>query len=315
MPIVKVTDLAYVRLQSPDLDQAEEFLTNFGMTRAARTPTALYMRGTDPQHHIHVTHLGEPRFLGLAFSVKSEADLKRFAKVPGASGVETIDEPGGGKRVRISDPHNYQMEVVWGMKQLKPLKTRENVLNWGDNKTRRAGELKRLSRGPSQVKRIAHAVIMTQQAAEKIKWYREMFGFVLSDEVYAGSKDNVIFSFNRCDRGETYVDHHTFLCIEGPKVGLNHVSFEVQNFDDVMLGHEHLKEAKKYRHVWGIGRHVLGSQVFDYWLDPWNRAHEHWTDTDMLNIHYKSKCLPAEEGLNSQWGDPVPHEFTEHATP
>ena len=315
MPIVKVTDLAYVRLQSPDLDQAEEFLTDFGMTRAARTPTALYMRGTDPQHHIHVTHLGEPKFVGLAFFVKTEADLKRFAKAPGASGVERIDEPGGGKCVRINDPHGYQMEVVWGMKQLKPLKTRENVLNWGDKKIRRAGELMRLQRGPSQVKRIAHAVIMTQQATEKIKWYREMFGLVLSDEVYAGSKDNVIFSFNRCDRGETYVDHHTLLCIEGPKVGLNHVSFEVQNFDDVMLGHEHLKGADKYKHVWGIGRHVLGSQVFDYWQDPWNRAHEHWTDTDMLNIRYKSKCVPAEEGLASQWGEPVPHEFTEHATP
>ncbi len=315
MPIVKVTDLAHVRLQSPDLDQAEEYLTNFGMMRAARTPTALYMRGTDPQHHIHVTHLGEPKFIGLAFLVKSEADLRRFAKVPGASGVEEIDEPGGGKCVRINDPHGYQMEVVWGMQQLKPLKTRENVLNWGDKKIRRAGELKRLSRGPSQVKRIAHAVIMTQQAAEKIKWYREMFGFVLSDEVYAGSKDNVIFSFNRCDRGEAYVDHHTFLCIEGPKVGLNHVSFEVQNFDDVMLGHEHLKGANKYRHVWGIGRHVLGSQIFDYWQDPWNRVHEHWTDTDMLNIHYKSKRVPAEEGLNSQWGEQVPHELTVHATP
>lgn len=206
------------------------------------------------------------------------------------------------------------LEVVWGMQQLKPLKTRENVLNWGDKKIRRAGELMRLPRGPSQVKRIAHAVIMTQQATEKIKWYREMFGFVLSDEVYAGSKDNVIFSFNRCNRGDTYVDHHTLLCIEGPKVGLNHVSFEVQNFDDVMLGHEQLKGADKYKHVWGIGRHVLGSQIFDYWKDPWHRVHEHWTDTDMLNIHYKSKRVPAEEGLNSQWGEQVPHELTEHAT-
>jgi Glyoxalase/Bleomycin resistance protein/Dioxygenase superfamily len=251
----------------------------------------------------------------LAFFVKSEADLRKFAKVPGASGVEEIDEPGGGKRVRIDDPHGYQMEVVWGMKQSKPLKTRENVLNWVDKKIRRAGELMRLPRGPSQVKRIAHAVIMAQQATEKIKWYREMFGFVLTDEVYAGPKDNVIFSFNRCDRGETYVDHHTLLCIEGPKVGLNHISFEVQNFDDVMLGHEHLQEANKYKHVWGIGRHVLGSQIFDYWQDPWNRVHEHWTDTDMLNIHYKSKRVAAEEGLNSQWGEPVPHELTEHATP
>ena len=58
MPFVKVADLAYGRLQSPSLDQAEEFLTHFGMVRSERTPSALYMRGTDPAHHLHVTHLG-----------------------------------------------------------------------------------------------------------------------------------------------------------------------------------------------------------------------------------------------------------------
>jgi len=55
MPVIKVRNIAYGRLRSPDLDLAEEFLTSFGMVRAARTPTALYMRGTDAVHHIHVT--------------------------------------------------------------------------------------------------------------------------------------------------------------------------------------------------------------------------------------------------------------------
>ena len=40
MPVVKVSDLAYARLQSPSLDEAEEFLTDFGMVRADRTPDA-----------------------------------------------------------------------------------------------------------------------------------------------------------------------------------------------------------------------------------------------------------------------------------
>ena len=315
MPVIKVHDLAYCRLQSPSLDQAEEFLTNFGMVRAARTKDALYMRGTDPQHHIHVTHLGEPRFLGLAFHAAREEDLVAFSKVPGASGVEAMDEPGRGKRVRIKDPHGYVMEVVHGLDAVEPLPIRRAILNWGDDKLRRAGELMRLSPGASQVKRIAHAVIMTQSIREKLKWYREMFGFVSSDDVYVGAKDNVIASFNRCDRGENFVDHHTFLCIEGPKTGLNHVSFEVQSFDDVMLGHEHLVKAGKYQHVWGIGRHVLGSQIFDYWKDPWGRVHEHWTDTDVLNNRNAPNIIPAEIGFNSQWGAPAPAEFIEHATP
>src|SRR6266478_7914378 len=93
MAQIKVKDLAYGRLRSPDLDAAEEFLTHFGMVRAARTPTALYMRGTDPRHHLHVTEKGDPAFVGFAYIAASEEDLARVAKTPGASAVESIDEP------------------------------------------------------------------------------------------------------------------------------------------------------------------------------------------------------------------------------
>jgi catechol 2,3-dioxygenase-like lactoylglutathione lyase family enzyme len=307
MPIVKVADLAFARLQSPDLDLAEEFLLDFGLVRVERTPNALYMRGTGPTHHIHVTHLGAPRFLGLAFHAQSEEDLERLAKVPGADGIETIDEPGGGKRVRVSDPHGYRMELIWGAKRHDELPVRRV--------TRAPDEVLRIAAGPSQVKRLGHAVLMTQNATEKIKWYREMFGFLPSDEVYAGAKHNIIASFNRCDQGEAHVDHHTFLCIEGPAVGLNHLAYEVQNFDDLMLGNHHLKAARKYQHFWGVGRHLIGSQVFDYWTDPWGRAHEHWTDTDRLSSRVPPNLLSAEEGLVSQWGEPVPERFITHASP
>ena len=107
MPVVKVSDIAFARLQSPDLDRAEQFRLDFGMVRAARTPTALYMRGTGPSHHIHVTQLG------------------------------------GGQRVRVRDPHGYEMEAIYGMKKLKPLLTRAV--------TRKAGELLRIKPGASQV--------------------------------------------------------------------------------------------------------------------------------------------------------------------
>jgi hypothetical protein len=164
------------------------------------------------------------------------------------------------------------------------------------------------------VKRIGHGVIMSPEPARATRWYRETLGFVSSDDVYAGPKENVIATFNRCDRGETYVDHHVFLSLAGPKKGMNHVSFEVQTVDDLLKGHEHLK-SKSYKHVWGIGRHVLGSQIYDYWQDPWGRVHEHWTDSDVLNVHNAPNLLPVETGLASQWGEPPPQEFITHASP
>ena len=149
MAHIKVTDIAYGRLRSPDLDVAEEFLTRFGMIRAERTANALYMRGTDPAHHIHVTEKGEPKFVGLAYYADSNGDLAWLAKAPGASGVETIDEPGGGKRVRLTEPNGYQIEVVHGIAELPAITTKRQKLNTGEAPLSRAGELMRLPKGPS----------------------------------------------------------------------------------------------------------------------------------------------------------------------
>jgi hypothetical protein len=85
MAVIKVRDLAYGRLRSPDLDAQEEFLTAFGMVRTERTPSALYMRGTDPVHHIHITEKGDPGFIGFAWAAASEDDLKAIAKNPAAA--------------------------------------------------------------------------------------------------------------------------------------------------------------------------------------------------------------------------------------
>src|SRR5262245_34429361 len=105
-PIIRVADIAWIRLRSPDLDVAERYLTDFGLVRSGRTDTALYMRGTDPDHHIHITEGGEPAVVSVAFQARSEDDLHRLAReASGASAVEAIDEPGGGKRVRLVE-HN-----------------------------------------------------------------------------------------------------------------------------------------------------------------------------------------------------------------
>ena len=315
MALIKVTDLAYGRLRAPDLDQMEEFLTHFGMVRSARTPNALYMRGTDPPHHLHVTEKGDPAFVGLAYYAASLDDLKRVSSAPGASPVEDIDEPGGGKRVRLKEPNGYQIEVIHGVETLPKIQVKRQPLNLGDEALKRAGEVMRIHRGAARVKRIGHGVMASPKINDTVQWFRETLGFIGSDDVYAGPKDNIIGSFNRCDRGDEYVDHHVFFCIRNDRAGLNHLSFEVADIDDVFTGHEYLKSLGKYEHMWGLGRHLLGSQIYDYWADPWGRVHEHWSDTDRLNAKNGTNLISAEEGLQSQWGDRPPQKFIERVCP
>lgn len=314
--MIKVADITFGRLQSPDLDQAEAFLLDFGMVRADRTKNALYMRGTDCDPFIHVTHLGEEKFIGLAFKANDEEDLEKLSRVDGASEIEQIDEPGGGKRVRLTDPHGYQVEVVCNRELVDEIKIPRFKVNNAHNIDVRVSELTRINPGPSHVKRLGHAVIMTKDLWVGTRWYRETLGLVSSDEVYVeGDKEKVIATFNRVDAGEQFVDHHTFLCVQGQKYGLNHMAFEVQDIDDIFMGNAFLNSKNKYEHMWGTGRHVLGSQVFDYWQDPWGRVHEHWTDSDRLNNQSPPNLVPAEQGFLSQWGEPVPDRFINHATP
>ena len=307
--MINVTDIAYGRLRAPDLDIMEEFLLDFGMVRADRTKDALFMRGTDSDHHIHVTELGEPEFAGIAFHAASEEALEIIAKADGASPVEDIDEPGGGKRVRLTDPNGFQVEVVHGIETLPPLDVRDITYNTGEARFNRTGDLQRVPQRSSHVKRSAHCVIKTADLRATNDWYQKHLGLVTTDIIYAGEADNLLAIFNHINSEDGFVDHHVFLALQAEEASYNHLSFEVADVDDVHMGHEHLHSKGKYKHAWGVGRHMLGSQIFDYWRDPWGRIHEHWTDSAMVINAHEPGVYPAEEGLSNQWGPEFPPDF------
>jgi hypothetical protein len=81
----------------------------------------------------------------------------------------------------------------------------------------------------------------------------------------------------------------------------------VMDLDDLQCGSAHLARLN-YRHMWGIGRHKQGSQIFDYWIDPFGMMYEHWTDSDMLNARSVATLAPIEEAAGP-WGPPMPQAF------
>lgn len=309
MVSVKVRDFVYARVRVPDLDRAEEFLTDFGLLLSARTDKALYARGTGPSHHLLVLEQGDDKFLSLAFNVRTEAELETAAAIPGASAVEPIAEPGGGKRVRLSDPDGNGIEIVWGIEDVAPIEYQRYSINDAKDGLRRSGTLTRHKPGPAKVARVGHGVLMSPNPGRVIDWYRAHLGLLCSDEVVV--EGELALSFNRLDQGADYVDHHAMLVQKGPKSGLNHVGFEVQDVDDLMLGHEHLKR-KGYDSVWGVGRHVFGSQIFSYWMDPWGFMYEIWTDSDRINADFVGiRDAPAED-VHGPWGMYLPDRFIAH---
>jgi len=90
--------------------------------------------------------------------------------------------------------------------------------------------------------------------------------------------------------------------------GIPLAAFEVADFDDLMTGHELLK-IKGRRHEWGIGRHVLGSQIFDYWRDPDGFLVEHFADGDMFDNTLEPGWAPLSASGLYQWGPPPSRDF------
>lgn len=301
--MIKVTDIAYARFGAPDLDEMERFLVDFGLVPVHRDDERLYARGTDPSPYLHVTVRGPAGFRGLAFEAASEADLVLASGLEGASGLEKLDGPGGGCCVRFVDPDGVAVEIVHGRELLPALPVRSAApLNRGSDRAR-VGRLQRVEAGPACVKRLGHAGLMVRDFRQSEEWYKSRFGFLTSDEIFLGGPEHVIAAFMRCDRGATHVDHHSLVCVAPPGVepGLDHISFEVEDWDAVMLGHDHLRAAG-YEHKMGVGRHLLGSQVYDYWKDPWGNVLEHFTDGDLLNASFEAQSHDPGAALGTQWG-------------
>jgi catechol 2,3-dioxygenase-like lactoylglutathione lyase family enzyme len=309
--MIKVQDIAYVAFRVPDLDRMEAFLTDFGMARAERSGGRLFMRGAGKYPYINAVEKGDAAgFVACGLVAGSAADLDRLAKLPGASPVEAIDAPGGGRRVRLQTPDGFGIHVVHGVATQPEMPLRDPlVINYARDKNR-FGALQRPAHEPARILRLGHCVLKVSDAERTVAWLHETLGLIVSDRLHApDDPKKTIGIFLRCDRGAGWADHHTMFILHDPAaVKLHHTSYEVQDPDAVFIGHYWLKE-KGWKHEWGVGRHILGSQVFDYWRDPWGHMFEHYADGDLLTATTKPGNHPAVHEMLYQWGPNVPETF------
>jgi len=303
MATIRIEDIAHVRFAAPDLAAMRSFLDDFGM-HCFDQHGRLYGKGSDGRPFVHVTEPGAAKFLAVGFRAETVADLEKLAAAEGVA-VEDLDEPGGGKIVRLTDPDGYGVEVVAGQaKEAAALPFADPPRNTAAARPRLRSTV-RLEGTPAHVRRIGHAVLKVRDFRRSEKWYKDRFGFLTSDEIEA-AKDVPLGAFMRCDRGDKPADHHTLFLAQLPgELGLLHAAFEVANLDDLMLGHQHLK-ARKREAAWGVGRHIMGSQVFDYWKDPFGNELEHWTDGDLFTAADPPQKQPMSALLAVQWGSPHP---------
>ena len=307
-PIVRADAVANVAFNRRDPERMRRFLEDFGFRRIDATGPTSYFRGHgEAPYLVAVTESSEDGLAGFAFAAAEADDLARLAAETGRA-IETIDAVGGGRRVRLTDPEGLQVDLVHGSKAARAISGESSgrPVNTPFRKTR-VNTTVRSTTQPSPLFKMGHLVLQRADFERAAQWYMRHFGLIPTD-VQCLADGRPALGFFRLDRGGAPADHHSLALLCGPAAKLLHVSFETLDLESVGQGHQYLRAAG-WNHYWGIGRHILGSQVFDYWKDPAGDEWEHYADGDVMTAEYPTGYSLLTRGSLWAWGDDLPDDL------
>ena len=218
---IKVLRLTHVHYQHPDLAKAIEFLEDFGLTLTQKDGDHAYLAGYGTEKFCYIAEQSperERKFLGGTFLAASEEDFQIAASHPAASDVQTLDAPGGGQKVSITDPNGFLVNFVFGQELKTQLDTRVATserdldgakLNSAYQKPRQ-GLFRRFDHGPSPVHKVGHYGYMVpeEKFRETFDFYTGLMNLKPTDSVFdpESKEDNTCFF--HVDLGHEYSDHH-----------------------------------------------------------------------------------------------------------
>ena len=304
-PIIRADQMAHVMFRRRDPDEMERFLLDFGLIANGRDGSTRYYRGHGRAPFLVSIEAGaEDGFIGFGVSVRDRDELVRLAAAEGLP-IETASTPGGGERVRLVDPWGMIVDVTFGATALAPLEppTSTAPVNTPTDKLR-VDRTVRPPLIPTPVFKLGHVVLSRPDFDKAADWYGRHLGLIASDVQYLADGSPAL-AFMRLDRGAEPADHHSVALLCSPKVEMMHVSFETFGMDSVGQGHQYLK-AHGWTPYWGVGRHALGSQFFDYWLDSAGDQWEHYADGDVMTASYPTGYVALHRGTLWTWGDDLP---------
>lgn len=121
MAKIGLVRILHVYYKHTNLEQAQTFLEDFGLSVVASKEGRVFFRGTGPDPFVYCAEQGdENEFGGAAFLVASLTDLEAASQLPGTLGIRDLDAPGGGKIVTVPDPFgNRIFHLVYGQQAVQ----------------------------------------------------------------------------------------------------------------------------------------------------------------------------------------------------
>jgi len=284
-----------VTIGVPNVDDTRAFYRDFNLTETAPGVFA----SADGGEQLRIVPSPVRRVVEVSIGADDQDDLDRIASQLGAMNVSVhLDDaslkardPGTGVDVRIA---------------LAPKLVQQPAPSVPYNGPGRADRIGRSPRLPNddrphraRPRKLGHVVIGSTDIDASNRFFVDGIGFKISDTVKGHAH------FMRCT-----TDHHNLLIQKAPVQFLHHTSWQVEDIDEIGLGAHALLSKDPSRHVWGLGRHHVGSNFFWYFRDPAGNFSEYYSDLDVI-VDDQLWKPQVWEGMHSlySWGPPPPPSF------
>lgn len=290
MPFHGLTSLT---IGVPNVDETERYYAEFGLTPLGGGRLAT----TDGGEQLRIVHAPTRRIIELRIGADDRDDLDRVERGLLGLGLNISREADSISALEPATRVRATVEIAPRLEQpVKPAPVYNGPGRTERHDARADGILRE---GRVRPRKLGHAVLGSTDMEATQRFFTEGIGFKVSDLV-AGRA-----TFLRCS-----TDHHNLLVQRAPVPFLHHTSWQVDDIDEVGRGAMQMLEGHPERHVWGLGRHHVGSNFFWYLRDPAGNFSEYYSDMDCI-VDDQLWEPGVWEGMKSlySWGPPPPPSF------
>lgn len=275
--MIELKDVAYARLGTPDLEDAESFATVcLGLQVAERSDKALHLRSDDRAHTL-CYYDGNPSEQTLGFEIADEDELSSAATTLESIGhpvhVGTESECAVRKVkafIGFKDPSGNSIELV----------VRPERLGRRYFPTRDAG-----------ITGFSHVGLNSTNPRRDEAFWTKVCNARVSDRI----GDIALMRVNAI--------HHTVALAPAAGPGIQHINHQVQSNDDVLRSYYHLSE-QRVPIVFGPGRHPTSGARFLYFKGPDGMVFEYSVGVDEIEDEatHRPRQFGFEPSSLCMWG-------------
>jgi catechol 2,3-dioxygenase-like lactoylglutathione lyase family enzyme len=276
-----------------------DYYEDFGLQRTANGGAAgqATFATADGGEQLRLAQAGRRRLLQLGIGADDPDDLDRIASNLARLDIPVVRAGSELRAVERGTEVEVKVEVASRLVQAPVTLPPQNLPGAVGRPTARAAGV--LREGKVRPRRLGHAVIGSTDLDASIAFFIDGIGFKVSDSIPG------VGAFMRCS-----TDHHNVLVQAAPVTLLHHTSWQVDDIDEVGRGATAMLAKDPARHVWGLGRHHVGSNFFWYLKDPAGNFSEYFSDMDcILDDQLWTPQEWAGQHSLYNWGPPPPPSF------